>query len=141
MKNTKKKKRPIWIWVISIFYFLSAGYTLLSFYLIYTGTITLTPAMQAYFDSLSTFDYSITILTGTANFFGAITLFLLRKQAFYLFSGALCAGILLTISHTICKGWATAIGGSGLIGMLISWGIALAVITYSKKLIKRGLIT
>ncbi len=140
MDTAIKKKRPIWVWVISIFYLLSAGYTLLSFYLIHTGAIPLKPVQQAYFDNLSTLDYTITILIGAANFLGAIALFLLRKQAFYLFLSALCAGMLLTILHSIGKGWIAAVGGPGLIGMLLGWGIAVAVIAYSRRLINRGLL-
>lgn len=140
METIKKRKRPIWVWVISIFYFFSAGYTLLSFYLIHSGFVQLSPAQQAYFDNLSTLDYAITILSGSANFLAAIVLFLLKKQAYYLFLGAFCAGVILTILHSISKGWMEALGGSGLIGMLIGWGIAISVITYSKRLINRGIL-
>lgn len=139
--NLQKKKRPRWVWAISIFLFLSAGWTLLSFYLIGTGTIPLNAAQEAYFSSLAGLDYGLTILLGLANLFGAIALFLLRKVAFYLFVTAFGTNLLLTAWHTVTKGWVAAIGGAGLVGAIIGWGLIIAVCIYSWKLIQRGVLT
>jgi len=141
MEVMEKKNRPIWVWVISIFYFLSAGYTLLSFFLIYAEVIHLEPAMKTYFDNLSIFDHALAIILGAANLIGAITLLLLRKQAFYIFSGIFCVNILVSIWHSISKGWIALLGGSGFVGAIIGWGLILAVIAYSRRLINRGILT
>ncbi len=136
-----KKKRPGWVWAISIFFFFSAGWTLLSFYLIYTGTVSLNPAQQAYFNNLTILDYSLTILMGFANLVGAISLFLLRKVALYLFVTALFANLLMTVWHIVFKGWAVAIGAPGLLGAIIGLGILVAVCFYSWRLTKSGVLT
>lgn len=141
MDPTQKKKRPKWVWAIAIFFFISAGWTLLSFYLVGSGFIALKAEQQAYFDSLSTFDYAITILAGLANFLGAISMFLLRKIAFYLFTGALIANSMLLVWHVLSKGWVAAIGGAGLIGATIGWGLLVAVCVYSWNLTKKGVLT
>ena len=141
METGEKKKRPKWIWAITIFYFVSAGWTLLSFYVVGSGSIPMGPAAKAYFDSLSTFDHVITVLIGLAGFFGAITLFLLRKIAFYLFTGALIGHSLLAIWHTLTKDWIAAVGNAGLAGAVFGWALLIAVCVYSWKLTKKGVLT
>jgi hypothetical protein len=136
-----KKKRPGWVWAISIFFFLSAGWTLLSLYLIDTGAIPLSAIQEAYFNSLTGADYGLTIFIGLANLLGAVALFLLRKLAFYLFVTAFGANLILTVWHMVTKGWVAAIGGAGLVGAVIGWVLLAAVCIYSWKLIQRGVLT
>lgn len=136
-----QKKRPRWVWVISIFYFLSAGWTLLSFYLISAGLVPLNAAQEAYFATLATVDYGVTILMGLAAFTGAVALFFLRKVALYLFLTSFGVNILLTLWHVMSKGWVEAIGGAGLFGAMMGLGLMLAVCIYTWKLIQRGTLT
>ena len=135
---TLGRRRPGWIWVISIFFMLSCGWTLLSFYLIFSGSIPITAAQRAYFEALSPFDVLLTLLIGLANFSGAIALFLLRRVAFHLFVVAFAASILLALWHAATKGWVQALGGTGLMGAIISYGIVALVCFYSWKLMKQG---
>lgn len=137
-ENESRRKRPIWVWIVSIFFFLSAGWTLWSFYLINTGTIPLGPAQEAYFDSLTTTDYTLTIAIGVANLIGAVALFLLRKVALYFFLTALGANLILAAWHGATKGWAEALGGSGLVGALFGYVLLFAACIYAWKLAKRG---
>ena len=51
--DSGKAKRPVWVWLISAFFILSAGWTLLSSYLLFSGSIPITDEQRAYFDSLS----------------------------------------------------------------------------------------
>lgn len=139
--SLQKTKRPKWVWAISIFYFFSAGWTLLSFYLAKTGTVSLSAAQAAYFNNLSGVDYGLTILIGLANLIGAVALFLLKKLAFYLFSTALGANLLLTAWHTVTKGWLSAMPGASLVGAVIAWGLLIAVCAYSWRLIQRGVLS
>lgn len=135
------RRRTGWIWIISIFYLLSTGWTLLSFYLIFSGAIQITAAQEAYFRSLSSVDHIVTLVIGLTNFAGAISLFLLRRIAFYLFTTALAVSILLSIWHTFAKGWIQALSVSGLVGGIIGFGISAAVCFYAWKLTKRGILT
>ncbi len=139
MEVREKKKRPKWVWVIAIFYFISAGLTLLSFYLIGSDSVSITPEKKAYFDSFSTFDCTTSILIDLANFSGAITLFLLRKIAFYLFAGALIVNFLSTIWYTLSKGWVDATG-VGLFGAMIGLGLLVVVCIYTWKLKNKGIL-
>ena len=133
-------KRPTLVWVISIIYVVSAGWTILSFVLVFSGAIPLNETQKAYFASQTIFDYGTTLLTGTANLVGAVLLFLLKKPAFYLFATAFCAGIAVTVYQIFAKKWLGAIGGPGLIGVVIGWGINIAIIVYSRRLISRGVL-
>ena len=79
------RKRPKLVWVISIFYILSAGLEVLSLALIYSGAIPVNEAQKAYFSSQDIFDNIPTLATGSLNILGAILLFLLRRHAFHCF--------------------------------------------------------
>jgi hypothetical protein len=133
-------KRPALVWVISIFYFLSAGWVLLSFFLIYSGAIPLNEAQKAYFQSQTFFDHASTVVIGASNLTGAVLLFLLRKQAFHFFVAAFSVGLALTLYQIAAKNWLGAIGGPGLVGAMIGWGISIAIILYSKRLTTRKLL-
>jgi hypothetical protein len=133
-------KRTKWIWAISIFYFFSAAYTLLSFYLIHSGAIAVPNATQRYLESLTALDYAFSILVGLANLTGAISLFLLRKVAYPLFLGSFIANILMTIWHALTKNLLAAFVSGSAIGMIIGWVMIVAVCVYTKKLSKAGVL-
>lgn len=133
-------KRPGWVWAISIFFFFSAGSTLLSVLMVRAGAVPLNAAQAAYFDGLTVWDYISSVGIGLANFTGAIAFFLLRKVSFYLFAFALVANLLATAWHVATKGWLAVIGGAGLIGAVIGLGLLFAVCAYSRRLLRRGVL-
>jgi hypothetical protein len=120
--------RPVWVWVICIFYLFSAGFTLFSLSLVRSGSVQLTPAQAQYFENLTAFDYLQTFTLSFLTISGAIALFFLRKSAFYLFAASLAFNILLTIWHAATKGWVAALSGSGLVGALL--GLAMVLVVY-----------
>jgi hypothetical protein len=130
----------LWLWAFSIYFFISAGYTLLSFLLIRAGIIGLNAAQQAYFHNLTYFDYGLSLLVSLCNLSGAIALLLLRRIAPYLFLTGLVASFQLLTWHTFTKGWLAAIGGPGLIGAVIGWGLLIIICLYSWKLFKLGVL-
>jgi hypothetical protein len=136
-----KNKRPEWVWAFSIFFFLSASWTILSFYLINAGAVHLSLAELAYLSTLTDVDYGLTTLIVLANLFGAIALFRLRKAAFYLFLTAFGVNLLYVAWHKITKGWVAAYGGADLSGFVIGWTLLIAVCIYSRKLMQRGVLT
>ena len=91
--NGHKRKRPIWVWVISIYYFFSIGFGLLSYYLSSIGAIPLTPTQKAYFANLTIFEHGMTLIIGLIGIAGVIALFLMRKVALYLFIISFGAGL------------------------------------------------
>ena len=133
-------KRPKLVWVVFLFNVLSVGYTALSFFLIFSGAISVPPEQAAYFGNLSAFDWVITALTGLLNVAGAVAIFRLRKIAFHLFATAFVLVILQTLVHTITTNFVAALGGPGVVGALIGYGISLAVCIYAWKLKARGVL-
>jgi hypothetical protein len=133
-------KRPALVWVISIFYFLSAGWTTLSLALVLSGGIPLTSAQQQYFSSLTAFDHASTLVVGISNLAGAVLLLLLRRPAYRFFAGAFALGLLLTLRQVLAGNWLGAIGGAGLIGAAIGLAISVAVILYARGLVKQGVL-
>jgi len=134
------RRRPKAVWVISIFYFISAIWTTLSFYLVYAGAVHVNDAQAAYFSHLSAVDYVIALATTLLSLAGAVALFLLRRPAPFLFIAAMAVGFIITVWHVATKGWLNAIGGAGLIGTVIGWTIGLWICTYSWQLLKEGML-
>jgi hypothetical protein len=135
-----KASRPPLVWVITIFYFVSFVFTAISFVLVYSGKIPVNPATKQYLASLTVFDHVITGAIAGCNLLAATLFFMLRRQSFHLFTTAFTITILSTVYQSIAKGWAQALGGSGVVGALIGYGIALSVIIYSFRLDKRGIL-
>ncbi|MFH1766685.1 MAG: hypothetical protein ABH826_01170 [Patescibacteria group bacterium] len=135
MRNNRlAEKRPPWVWMISGFYFFSAMWS--SWVL--SGRISITDAQRAYCESLTVFDYVLTLTIDILNFAGAISLFRLKKVAFPLFLIAFFLSMLFR--QIISKGWGAAFGVTGSIGTIICYGILLLACVYTKKLIKDGVL-
>lgn len=132
--------RPAWVWVIFIFYLLSAVGTSFSFYFVYSGAISLPEQQRQYLESLTVFDRAITSIMMGINVVAAIQLFRLRRISVYLFPSALVLGVLLTAWHAATKGWLAASGGSGVTSMVFGWAIAVAICLYTWRLARKGIL-
>ena len=135
-----RTKRPVLVWMISIWYVLSNGLTFLSLLLTFSGEVPLNGAQKGYFLSQTPFDYGLAGVVMALNLIGAVLLFFLKKLAFRYFLIAFCFGIGVTIYQVLIKNDLSAVGLSGGLGILIGWGISIAIIAYSKRLIQRGIL-
>jgi len=133
-------RRPKLVWIVFLFYIFSVIYTAVSFFLVFSGSISVTPEQAAYFRSLSVFDWSMTGLTAALNLAGAISIFLLRKSAFPLFASSLGLSILQTLVHAYTTNFIAALGGPGALGVLIAFAISIAVCIYAWRLKTRGIL-
>ena len=104
-------------------------------FFIYAGLIPLDDAAESYFKSLTLFDHGLTLLTCAANLVGAVLLFLLRRQASSFFIAALGVGLSSTLYQIVAKNWLGAMPSGGLVGAFIGWGINVAIIVYSRRLV------
>jgi hypothetical protein len=108
----------------------------------YSGLISVSERMQHTFASLSVFGKALYVVSSLAKLSGAVALFLLRREAFFLFTVGLSADVIglmwqipqLTFSSTAHLAFV-------LIGGMISLFIAVAIWFYSWKLMKRGVLT
>lgn len=133
-------KRPKLVWVVFLFYLFSVGYTAFSFFLIFSGYVSVAPEQAAYLRNLSVFDWAITCLTATLNLAAAISIFLLRKIAFYLFVTSLGLSMLQALVHAFTTTFVAALGGPGAVGLVIGFAISIAVCGYAWRLKARGIL-
>jgi hypothetical protein len=136
-----KRRRPIGVWIVSLFYVLSAGWTLLSFALIFIGVVKITPTQEAYFHSLTGVDWFFTLSIAVIGISAAVSLFLLRRISVALFSVALALNVAFTVFHLMRTNMIEALGGTGLVGLLLGWLILIIVIVYTRRLAKREVLT
>jgi hypothetical protein len=141
MPSPPRRRRPVLVWAVFVWYVFSAGYTLLSFALIFSGRVPLSAEASRYLSSLSPLDYSVTILALLLNVGGAVALLMLRTAAPYLISAALLLNIASVALHAFTKGLVAALGAGGPIGLILSYGISMLVCLYAWRLYARGALT
>jgi hypothetical protein len=112
--------------------------------LIFTGAIELTIAQEAYFATLTVADWFFSLSIATLGLIGAITLFLLRRQAVMFFSYALILN-LITITYNFLNlsmrtTWREAMDGATLLAMWGGLGILVIITLYARSLAKRGIL-
>ncbi len=144
-KGAENTRRPGWVWIISIYYFFSAISSLTFFQLAFLGEIPLPPVQKAFFESLTFTDWSLSTISWLTALIGAVLFFYLRKRAYYFFMASLVVGTWTVLWNIVGKGSFQTFGAGTTIGrpigMLISWGMLLAVCVYTKRLEKKGLIS
>jgi hypothetical protein len=141
MMTAINRKRPTGVWVISIFYLVSAAFSAFSYYIVYSGKVVVSDAQAAYFAGLTGWDHLISAMQGILSVSGAVALFAMKRPAPYLFSANMVLGAGVTVWQIVTKGWMDAIGVSGAIGALMGWTILIAVCIYAWRLLKKGWLT
>ena len=121
------------IWIISLFYLLG---TVLSLF-VYFGGVPLPFSDQIHLQSPAV-DLALELLLGTANLGGALALFLLRRQALYLFVGAFFLRSLLLIWHPPGFSYFDPMGARVLAGSL---ALPITVSAYTWRQVKTGLLS
>ncbi|MBE9060759.1 hypothetical protein [cf. Phormidesmis sp. LEGE 11477] len=132
MTESSVRKRPVWVWLISVPYIFLNAWFLLSAFLFLSGIVSVPPDLPP--------ELAASIndkLTGNAPFFlithsclclaAAIALVRLRKVAFYLFA------VLLGISLF-------NIEIDGLSGTTFDWIILIAICIYTWRLKQKGVL-
>jgi len=141
IRDRGPRRRPIGVWLIVGFYFLSAGWTLVSFVLTQTGTVSLMPSQQVYLKNLSLLDYLGSIGISAVTLLGSAFLLALRRAAVTLFIIGFAMNIGMTIAHAVTTNIVAALGGPGIAGLVISWVIMACVILYTRSLCRQGILT
>src|SRR4051794_32950773 len=96
-------RRPNWVWVIAVLYVLGGLWSLFITTMMHSGAIPTPPAAPAYYDSLSTLDYTLTFLTTALNVIGGILLFRLRAQGLVFLAGAAVSSLLRPVSPSFTR--------------------------------------
>jgi hypothetical protein len=139
-KVTAARKRPGWVWAISIFYAISFVVLVLSMYLVFSGAIPMTPQLKADLGRMTAFDYIVIIVQPLLSVSAAVALFLLRRQATYLFWSSLAVAVASAVWQMALRSGTTAFNSrpGASTGGLIGFGIQLAVCFYVENLRIQG---
>ena len=129
---TATRKRPVGVWIISGFYMASVVWSLLSSYLTYSGAIPIPTEQPDIFGEPTAVDHFFAIIGNGIVAAAMITLFLLKKAAFYLFAASLGLSIVV-ILQALTTDWFSDLGAavilfavffvllSGLVPFIYSW--------------------
>ena len=133
-------RRPILVWIISIFCVLATGFSLFSLTLSHAmaSDPDLNDRQREFFASQTALDYVLAAGTILANMVGAIILFFMRRAAFYFFAGSFAVSILHTLYNIAVNDWLGVVGTSGLVIAAIGWGVNLAIVLYVWSLFRKG---
>ena len=120
-------RRPPMVWLITVLYFVSAVWALLSLLLAYSGKVKLPPAQARFLQQQSDFDILMTVVMGALNLTGVVYLFRMRRPALAFFATTFILGIGMSIYHVLAQGWLegrepAALGGV-VLGALLNAGV------------------
>ena len=131
-------RRPLLVWLISIYFFVSSSWTMFSLFLTFTGNVPLSEAQKIYLRSLNGADYLLLILGALLGLSAGVALFFLRKAAYYLFGATLAFNMAFTIWHLIGRHWLSVLGVGGVAAAAVGWLILFAICLYTAKLTAQG---
>ena len=135
--DRRKPKRPFPIWLISAFYLYSGTMSLILYYYIQTGIISIPPDHLTAINRLTLWG-----LIPIANLAAAILLFMLKKAAFYIFSALLITGGINTlILFFTIDGSARPVSGQDILQLLFGFAITIVVCFYTYRLKQNGTLT
>lgn len=136
----KGRKRPFPVWLIFAFYLFSGVMNLSMLWMILTGEVNLSPQELSMVRKTS-LAWTLGGLLPLANIAGAVSLLLLRKIAFYIFSGMFVAGLANGIVQAAIMEWPlTGVSPQNFIHAAVGYLIMLAVCIYTSRLKKQGVL-
>jgi hypothetical protein len=113
--------------------------TLLSLWQIQTGQIPVGIEQLADLKKAS-LTWSLGGLIPVLNIAAAVSLFLLRKVALYLFMAIVALGLINGLWQLLTSDWFENIGGQGCLGAIIGYSIATLICVYIFRLKQRGVL-
>jgi hypothetical protein len=133
-------RRPKWVWVIAVLYVFGGLWSLFITTMMHSGAIRTPPEARAYYDSLSTLDYTLTFLTTALNVIGGILLFRLRAKALAFLAAAVVSSLLTLLYQSFTGALGRMLSGPGGYGLFVGISVALAVIAYVHRLKVKGVL-
>jgi len=139
MTETDTKKRPKWVWAITILFFISLVFTAYSQYAVYMGLIELPASVKAHYDNLGMIDYGIMFISGIVGIAAVVTLFMLKKTTTRLWAIYLGVSVLVQVYTAVSTPeYLKTIETPGIVGIIIGVVIMVAIYLYTRRLDARG---
>ena len=143
MDNTaevRPARRPLGVLLISVYYFFTSAYTLISFTLARSGVVQLDPVSRAYYASVSPADFVLLVLSALLIICAAISLLWLRQIAFPLFCAALALTASINLWHILTRHWVPAARVESVTRAALGWAVMLGVCIYAARLRAQGVL-
>lgn len=139
-KSSKQvKKRPLGVWLISAFYFMTSTWGLLSLYIVKEF---LNEPGKSPFERLTVLDYVLSFGIAGFGIAGAISLFGLKKSAIKLFTLSFALNVVATILQLLKTNFGDTLEIAGAVGgMFVGLGLVLAIILYCKRIDRQGYLS
>jgi hypothetical protein len=131
-----RRARPVWVWIICIFYFLTAGLSLLVLALVFSGA-SMSAEQTTYFASMTLVEKAFSASVAVASLAGAVSLFLRRRIAVIFFASALALSVALT-GVQLMRTNVAELHRAGLFSVLLAWSALAVVIGYAYLLGRKG---
>jgi hypothetical protein len=139
---TATKTRPGWVWFIFIWYTVNFVVNVLLFALFLSKSLPMTPQYKAGLTHVTTFDYVHAIMQLLLLGSAALVLFLLRKQATYLFWLFLGFNLVSAVYYDVLNnGLRPHIFGGKVTTALVAIGSNVAICIYCEALKRNGTLT
>jgi hypothetical protein len=135
--------RPVPIWVIAIVVLCATAFSLFSIAMVpsmLAVSSDVGDAQRQFLESQTTLNYVLAVATILGNLTGAVLLFLMKRQALYVFIGALVLALANTTYNIFVNNWLTAVGSTGLIVALAGWAVNVIIILYVWSLFRKQLL-
>jgi hypothetical protein len=136
-------KRPILVWIISIFFFICTPFVLFSLVmtlLMVSGAIPVPESQRQFFESQSNFDHGATIINDIMVPIWAVLFFLLKRESLYVFLGMLALSVITITYAAVAEGMFSGLGALGLILIAIIFILNLATFYYNWHLFRKGVL-
>ena len=138
--EVKAQKRPLWVGIICVYYFLTTGYTLTKLTLVSSGLVELDPVQKSYWAGVTPGEYLLGAVSACVILGAAISLFWMRRVAFPLFCVALALTMSITIWRALTSNWISAVGIQSLMGFGFGWTTMLLACVYTRHLRAQGIL-
>ena len=135
------RRRPVWVWVISLYYALSGFSTVVTLPLTFSAPLGVDDTQRAYFESLGPLDFVATVVGSLLAMAFAWSFFRLRARAVPLLIVLEAYTAAFTARAALTSGWIEVVGTLGIATMTVGFLLWLAVLFYALALRRRGVLT
>jgi hypothetical protein len=134
-------KRPLGVWLVTVYAVLNVLVTAAGLYILVSGGLSEQSGLLSNFDST---DYAISLVSHVFIALGGISIFMLRKIALPMFLAGAVFNLVQTVLHVVTQRFMAGVGGPSLLAwieLLLAWAIILAVIAYTARLSRDGVLS
>lgn len=139
-----KRKRPVWVWIITAYSLFGVCYSLFQCYHFFLDKA-ISPGLYGTYQSWPFTTLSLVVLQSSAISIGAVLLFFLYKEAFYFFTVAAVVSVFKPIWLFTALPTLRRLHGTSLMiiifSILIDISIWIAICFYIKKLEKKEILS